>query len=78
MGLQEAINAPRFHFQNGVLSMEASLAAEVGEDLRGRGYQLREHHDHDYFFGGVNAIQVQDGVFVGGADPRRDGVAVAY
>jgi len=78
MGLQEAISAPRFHFQSGLLTLETSLAAEVGDALRGRGYRLREHHDHDYFFGGVNAIQVRDGVFVGGADPRRDGVVVAY
>ena len=78
MALQEAITAPRFHFQGGALSLEANLAAAVGDGLQARGYRLDEHRDHDYYFGGVNAILVKDGVFEGGADPRRDGVAVAY
>jgi gamma-glutamyltranspeptidase/glutathione hydrolase len=38
------------------------------------------HDDWDFFFGGVHAVLFdhRTGILTGGADPRRDGQAVAF
>ena len=78
MDIQAAIEAPRFHHHGG---REVYLEGRMGEDvkagLRGRGYEIVEQGEISFLFGGVHAVSVgPDGVH-GGADPRRDGVAVA-
>jgi gamma-glutamyltranspeptidase/glutathione hydrolase len=74
-GLQarEAVDAPRVHFENGV------LYAEPGIDLGGlslEGVQVVRFGEPNLFFGGVQAVQSRaDGITAAG-DPRRGGVAV--
>ena len=70
----EAVDAPRVHFENGV------LYAEPGIDLR----ELLDDYGPpaqfgalNLFFGGVQAVQRLDDGLLGAGDPRRGGVAVS-
>ncbi|MBM3945204.1 MAG: gamma-glutamyltransferase, partial [SAR202 cluster bacterium] len=77
MTVQEAIGAPRFHFQGGKrIRMEGRIPQNVRSELERRGYELEVHPDYTYLFGGVHAISAGNGELHGGADPRRDGGAV--
>ena len=81
MNVQDAIDAPRFHFQGGEgnpLVVESRLPEQVRSDLAGLGYTIEVRDEYDFFFGGVHAISARDGTLHGGADPRRDGGALAY
>ena len=81
MNVQDAIAAPRFHFQGGEgnqMVVESRLPEGVRTDLVRLGYNLEVRGEYDFFFGGVHAIAARDGTLHGGADPRRDGAAQAY
>ena len=81
MDIQEAIEAPRFHHQGGddrLIMMESRIPVGVRADLEQRGYQLDVLEEFTYVFGGVHAVLADGGVLKGGADPRRDGVAVGF
>lgn len=77
MDPQQAIEAPRHFWFDGVLALEPRIGADVAEELRRRG--------HDVVWtttphGGGQAIWIDDarGVLVGGSDPRKDGLALGY
>jgi gamma-glutamyltranspeptidase/glutathione hydrolase len=69
--VEEAVRAPRAHFEEGIVYHEPGLAPEpvAGRELVG-------FHDLNLFFGGVQAVQRAGGRMVGAGDPRRGGVAV--
>ena len=75
----DALAAPRLSPGQGrSLEIEPGWSPAVYAALRAAGFSLR-NRIADMQFGGVHAIQVRkDGVLVGAADPRRDGVAVGY
>ena len=72
---QAAIDAPRVHFEDGV------VYAEPGIDLAAltrHGRTVRPFAQRNLFFGGVQAVsRGRDGAVSGGGDPRRGGAAVA-
>ena len=82
MGIQEAIDAPRFHVRDteAVTSIESRVPAATRDALTALGYTLDLHGDFDLFFGGAQGIlrDPASGRLTGGADPRRDGAVVAY
>ncbi len=82
MGIQEAIDAPRFHVRDteAVTAIEARVPAATRDALEALGYTLDLHGDFDLFFGGAQGIlrDPASGRLTGGADPRRDGAVVAY
>ena len=82
MNVQDAVAAPRFHFQGGdesILDLESPVPDSVRDELAQMGYQVEVRDSLDeYYFGGVHAITGEGGAYHGGADPRRDGVALAY
>lgn len=65
----QAILAPRLHWQEGMLEMEPGL------DLASLPAGSRSHTwtSNDMFFGGVNAVWQKGGLRQGKADPRRQG-----
>ena len=69
----EAVQAPRAHFENGILYHEPGLepAGPPGD-----GREVVRFHDLNLFFGGVQAVERRDGELAGAGDPRRGGVAV--
>lgn len=80
MGLDEAIEAPRIHAAGRILAVEGRIAPEVVETLRSWGHNVRVYPGWDAYFGGAQGILVdfRRGRLYGGADSRRDGVAMGY
>jgi gamma-glutamyltranspeptidase/glutathione hydrolase len=81
MSIQAAIEAPRFRTQRGYeLAMEGRVPPEVRAELERRGHQIRVTEDWSAFFGGGQGVMVDptSGALLGGADPRRDGYALAW
>lgn len=74
LGVEEAVGAPRMHFENGVAHCEDPSAAD---ELEAAGYPVVRWRAHNLFFGGVSAVEIRDaGSLAGAGDPRRDGAAV--
>jgi gamma-glutamyltranspeptidase/glutathione hydrolase len=79
MEAQEAVEAPRLHFEAGAVQAEPGIDEEGLDLLAARGYQLVHWQERNLFFGGVHAVarHPETGELKGGGDPRRGG-AVAY
>jgi gamma-glutamyltranspeptidase/glutathione hydrolase len=81
MHIQAAIEAPRVRaFEATRVEVEGRLAPEVVSELQMRGHDVRVLAPWTWLFGGAHGIRVdaERGVMQGGADPRRDGQAVAF
>lgn len=80
MGMQEAVNQPRFHHQwmPDVILMEPNqFDTIVKKDLQKLGYTINEKRAK--IIGKVEGIlALPDGTFEGGADPRGDDKAVGF
>ena len=70
---QAALDRPRFRVEADAVCLEEGLWDRAGE-LERAGYDVRLDTD-TLGFGGGQAILVDDGVLVGGSDPRKDGYA---
>ncbi len=78
MSLEDAIKAPKFTSRVGypVLHIEGGYPAETLAALEALGHPVdASHGELDYFFGGINAIIVKDGVMTGVGSFRRSGGA---
>jgi gamma-glutamyltranspeptidase/glutathione hydrolase len=70
----EAVQAPRLHFEDGIVYTEPGIDASV-IDLAGYGHAA--FRARNLFFGGVQAVERDgEGRFWGGGDPRRGGAAI--
>jgi gamma-glutamyltranspeptidase / glutathione hydrolase len=77
LAIQDAIDAPRAHLEDGLVYVEPGLDTR-GLDRGGR--TLIQFPERNLFFGGAQAVQrdLRTGILCGGGDPRRGGaVAVA-
>ena len=75
--VEEAVQAPRVHYENGLLSVEGGFdVTRLGPLLEA----FPEHHVWDarnMFFGGVHTVIAGHGGGMHGAgDPRRGGVSL--
>jgi gamma-glutamyltranspeptidase/glutathione hydrolase len=74
MRADEAVEAPRLHFEDGVVYAEPGVDTAA---LEAAGRPIGRFRQRNLFFGGVQAVQRDpEGVFWGGGDPRRGGAAV--
>ena len=74
LGVEEAVDAPRIHFEQGVTHCEDPA---VADELEAAGYPVVRWRARNLFFGGVSAVEIRDdGSLAGAGDPRRDGAAV--
>ncbi len=73
LSARAAVEAPRVHFENGVLFAEPGVDLEelAEEDL-----EVVRFGELNLFFGGVQAVQRSAGRLQGAGDPRRGGVAM--
>jgi len=85
MSMDEAIEAPRFTCRSkggkpDALQVESRIPEQTLLLLKLRGHDIKIRGDYDLYFGGAQGIlfdPVRD-ILLGGADSRRDGVAVGY
>jgi len=77
MDIQEAIDAPRFHVEQGVLRVERSIAQSTRRALARLGHEVQET---DTPLGGAQMIAIDwaQGVLHGASDPRKDGCALGF
>ena len=75
---QDAVDAPRLHYENGVVEAEAGVNAQALEDLEADGWRVVRWQSKNLYFGGVQAVarNPATGSLSGGGDPRRGGVAI--
>jgi gamma-glutamyltranspeptidase/glutathione hydrolase len=74
MAAQAAVEAPRVHFEDGVLYAEPGIDGATLERCAAKITRFRELN---LFFGGAQAAAREaDGSFSGGGDPRRGGAAL--
>ena len=70
--LVEAVEAPRVHWENGVVYVEP------GAEVDGEGWEVARFKDINVFFGGAQAVRRDPatGEIAGAGDPRRGGAVV--
>ncbi|MEE8507002.1 MAG: gamma-glutamyltransferase [Kiloniellales bacterium] len=71
----EAVAAPRFCTTSDVIDVVNRIPRFVEAELEASGYRVRRSH-RSYHFAGVHAIGIDNGRWLGGADPGRDGMAL--
>jgi len=78
--MDDAIEAPRVHCLNKVLHVEDRIPEEVIEKLKVMGHAIKIHPAFDNYFGGAQGILIdpKTGTLYGGADSRRDGIAIGF
>lgn len=80
MGMQEAVNAPRFHHQwlPDVITMEpVGFNSTLIEQLEQKGYKIKQ--ENTTIIGKVDAIlKLKNGKLEGGADYRGDDTAIGF
>lgn len=78
---QLAIEAPRFRvWEETRMQIEDRIDPQVRAELAARGHALELVGDYSMLVGGGQSVMVdpESGARLGGADPRRDGYAMAY
>ena len=81
MDVQTAIESPRYrHLPGNKLLLESRFAPETVAALRAKGHEIVMAGPWEKETGGAQAIMIDpdSGVFQGGADPRREGYALAW
>jgi gamma-glutamyltranspeptidase/glutathione hydrolase len=74
LAAQDAVDAPRLHFEDGVVYTEPGIDTAALQDA---GRRLGAFRARNLFFGGAQAAARAPGdSFTGGGDPRRGGAAV--
>ena len=75
---QDAVDAPRLHYENGVVEAEPGVNEDALADLERDGWEVVRWRDKNLYFGGVQAVarHAETGELSGGGDPRRGGCAV--
>jgi gamma-glutamyltranspeptidase/glutathione hydrolase len=82
MRVKDAVAAPRIHVQGERIQLESSIPRATLIGLRKMGHRAevrrrRGKNDPGLYFGGVHAAYFTEDAMSGGADPRRDGLAVS-
>jgi gamma-glutamyltranspeptidase/glutathione hydrolase len=72
MTVHEAVEAPRLHWEDGIVHAEGGAAADELEER----YEVTRWTRRDLYFGGANAVEVRDGELAAHGDPRRGGAGI--
>ena len=77
LDVEDAVAAPRLHFEAGEVHAEPGISSEALDRLAARGYDVVRWPAPNLFFGGVHAVARTGGELRGGGDPRRGGAVAA-
>jgi gamma-glutamyltranspeptidase/glutathione hydrolase len=77
LDLDEAVRAPRLHFEAGIVHAEPGIDPHALAQLEASGHRVIRWRAPNLFFGGVHAVALGHGRAEAAGDPRRGG-AVAY
>lgn len=78
---QLAVEAPRFRvYEDTRMQIEDRIAPAICAELRRRGHVLESLGDYSMLVGGGQSVMIdpESGARLAGADPRRDGYALAF
>jgi len=85
MDIQESIERPRFLIGPflpddpvDLIQLESRVAPRVVRALERRGHRIRTTLPFFQKMGHAHGVVIRDGAFMGGADPRGDGAALAF
>jgi gamma-glutamyltranspeptidase / glutathione hydrolase len=81
LSIQSAIEAPRFRaYEANKVEVEARIPKIVRDELIQRGHDIHLIDEWSFLVGGAQGTLVnqESGALYSGADPRRDGVALAF
>ena len=75
MGAEEAVHAPRLHFEQGIVQAEPGIDEAALTRIEAGGTPVLRRPEINLFFGGVQAVarDPSSGALSGGGDPRRGG-----
>jgi gamma-glutamyltranspeptidase/glutathione hydrolase len=75
MAAGDAVEAPRLHFEDGLVYVEPGVETEA---LEAAGRTVARFRERNLFFGGCQAVErdAVTGAMSGGGDPRRGGAVV--
>jgi len=76
MSMLEAVSAPRITANSNTIDVSNRIPRFVTDEMERRGYPV-VRSPFSYVFAGVHGIRIRDGKWDGGADPGRDGMALA-
>jgi len=78
MPVKTAVDSPRIHFENGLLSIEGGFELDGLAELTAEFPNHKLWRDRNLFFGGVHVAQrnAADKSFTGAGDPRRGGTSL--
>ena len=76
MDAEKAVAAPRFSATSDIIEIVNRIPHFVQEELEAQGYAFRRY-PLGFHFAGVHAIRITENGVDGGADPGRDGMALA-
>ncbi len=76
MSMADAVAAPRFTANSDVIDVSNRIPVYVTRELEARGLPVARSY-LSYAFAGVHGIRIDAGRLSGGADPGRDGMALA-
>lgn len=74
--LNQAVDAPRVHFEAGQLQLEGGIAPTVADRLEEAGYHLNRWPERNMFFGGAHAVARLGAGWEAAGDARRGGSAI--
>ena len=81
LNIQQAIDAPRFRYvTERNVEMEEHFPVQIRREMAARGHMVKVIEKWSMIVGGAQGIMVdtEQGTFRGGADPRRDGLALGW
>ncbi|MBJ7354438.1 MAG: gamma-glutamyltransferase [Thermoleophilaceae bacterium] len=77
MSIDQAVQAPRVHFEDGMVQAEPGIDELALEAIQRAGTPVAQWDRKNLFFGGCQAVgRDADGELAGGGDPRRGGAFV--
>ncbi|MEJ2321871.1 MAG: gamma-glutamyltransferase, partial [Gammaproteobacteria bacterium] len=74
MPVQQAVAAPRIHFERGLISIEPGFPQESVDALLAAWPDYHLWQEKNLFFGGAHTVTFDGSGFEGAGDPRRGGV----